>query len=169
MGTTAPRDVLLDMLSPVVEQAGFDLEDVSVTPAGKRRVVRVIVDKDGGVALDDIASVSRPVSDALDSTDALGDVPYVLEVSSPGVDRPLREPRHWRRARGRVVKVILAGGGEVTGRVVESSDSAAVLEPAPGQQREVDYADVARAHVQVEFSSSVPTDEDDNDTSDGEA
>ncbi len=101
------RADLLDLLAPVVAAAGYDLEDVTVTAAGRRSLVRVIVDADEGVDLDGVADVSRAVSNALDDGDAFAG-PFVLEVSSPGVDRPLTEPRHWRRARGRLVTV--AGG-----------------------------------------------------------
>ena len=84
----------------------MDLESVRVSVAGRRRLLRVVVDSDHGVSLDDAADVSRDVSAALlDATDVIGDVPYTLEVSSPGVDRPLTEPRHWRRAAGRLVRV----------------------------------------------------------------
>jgi ribosome maturation factor RimP len=99
------------LLAPVVRAAGLDLESVRVGTAGRRRLLRVIVDADSGVSLDDIALVSREVSARLDGTGAMGDAPYTLEVSSPGVDRPLTEPRHWRRAAGRLVRVPLAGPG----------------------------------------------------------
>src|SRR4051812_39024854 len=101
-GRSAPleRDRLLDVLSPVVREVGYDLEDVTVTAAGRRSLVRVIVDADGGIDLDAVAEVSRVVSDVLDEKGDGFAGPYVLEVSSPGVDRPLTEPRHWRRAEG---------------------------------------------------------------------
>ena len=91
---------LAGVIRPVVAAAGMDLESVRVTVAGRRRLLRVVVDSDYGVSLDDAALVSREVSAALDATNVMGDVPYTLEVSSPGVDRPLTEPRHWRRAAG---------------------------------------------------------------------
>ena len=97
------------LLEPIVRAAGMDLESVRVGSAGRRRLLRVIVDADGGVSLDDIALVSREVSARLDATGAMGEAPYTLEVSSPGVDRPLTLPRHWRRAVGRLVRVPLAG------------------------------------------------------------
>ena len=100
---------LAGLIKPVVAAAGLDLESVRVTVAGKRRLLRVIVDSDHGVSLDAAADVSREISVLLDASNALGDVPYTLEVSSPGVDRPLTEPRHWRRARGRLVRVKVAG------------------------------------------------------------
>ena len=99
------------LLAPVMRAVGLDLESVRIGTAGRRRLLRVIVDADGGVSLDDIALVSREVSARLDGTGAMGDAPYTLEVSSPGVDRPLTEPRHWRRAAGRLVRVPLAGPG----------------------------------------------------------
>ena len=110
--TATPR--VLALLAPVVSSAGYDLEDLGVTAAGRRSVVRVVVDRDGGIDLDDVADVSRTVSDALDALDeaepdALG-ATYVLEVTSPGVDRPLTEPRHWRRNVGRLVTATLADG-----------------------------------------------------------
>ena len=155
---SAARQRLLDVLAPVVADGGHDLEDVAVAKAGRRSVVRVVVDKDGGVSLDDVADVSRAVSEALDALDAaepgvLGGS-YVLEVTSPGVDRPLTEPRHWRRSAGRLVRAALHDGGTVTGRVVEADADAAgaVVLEVDGAQRSLAYADVARGTVQVEFS-----------------
>src|SRR3954465_3991900 len=101
------RQRVRDVLEPVVAGAGYDLEDVHVTAAGRRSVVRVVVDRDGGLDLDAVAEVSRVVSGVLDETDGTGEAPYTLEVTSPGVDRPLTEPRHWRRAAGRLVRVAL--------------------------------------------------------------
>lgn len=142
---------LTGVLAPVVSATGLDLEGVEVTPAGRRRVVRVVVDRDGGVDLDDIATASHAISAALDEGDVLGAQPYVLEVTSPGVDRPLTEPRHWRRARGRLVRAVLAGGEVVTGRVLDAGEGAATLEVAGGP-REIGYTAVTSARVEVEFS-----------------
>ena len=89
---------LAGLIEPVVAAAGMDLESVRMSVAGKRRLLRIIVDSDHGVSLDETADVSRDISTLLDANNALGDAPYTLEVSSPGVDRPLTEPRHWRRA-----------------------------------------------------------------------
>src|SRR5215469_15377927 len=102
-----PAD-LARVLEPVVREAGMDLESVRVSPAGRRRLLKLVVDADGGAALDQIAEVSREVSVRLDASGVMGEVPYTLEVSSPGVDRPLTEPRHWRRAQGRLVSAPLA-------------------------------------------------------------
>jgi ribosome maturation factor RimP len=147
MSSAVSRDRVREVLTPVVSAAGFDLEDVAVTSAGRRHVVRVVVDRDGGLDLDAVAEVSRVVSATLDETNATGAAPYTLEVTSPGVDRPLTLPRHWRRARGRLVK---AAGG-VTGRVVDAGDDLVRLE-IDGETREIPYADLGAGHVQVEFS-----------------
>ena len=141
---------LAGLIKPVVAAAGLDLESVRMTVAGKRRLLRVVVDSDQGVSLDHAADVSREVSAALDASNALGDVPYTLEVSSPGVDRPLTEPRHWRRARGRLVRVKVAGEGSVEGRLL-TADADGVTLGLPGGERRFPYADVGAGSVQVEF------------------
>jgi ribosome maturation factor RimP len=151
MGGASNRDSLMKILEPVVLARGFDLEEVVVTPAGKRRVLRVVVDKDGGVDLDDIAGVSTAVSATLDETDAMGAVPYVLEVTSPGVDRPLTLPRHWRRAAERLVQVGIAGVGDRTGRVLSADDDAVLLD-VDGTEQRVVWADLGNGHVQIEFN-----------------
>ncbi|WP_289850429.1 ribosome maturation factor RimP [Actinoallomurus purpureus] len=145
------RAALMRLLEPVVAGAGFDLEDVIVTPAGKRRQVRVIVDADGGISLDGVADVSREISALLDDSDEMGSGPYVLEVTSPGVDRPLTQPRHWRRAVGRLVRATLSEDGEITGRVTSADDTTVVLD-GDGQERRLGYDELTRGLVQVEFN-----------------
>jgi ribosome maturation factor RimP len=141
---------LAGVIRPVVAAAGMDLESVRVTVAGRRRLLRVVVDSDHGVSLDDAAIVSRDVSAALDATDVMGEVPYTLEVSSPGVDRPLTEPRHWRRAAGRLVRVKAGAAGTVEGRVLEA-DAEGVTMEADGAKRRFAYGDLGAGAVQVEF------------------
>ncbi|TDC00626.1 ribosome maturation factor RimP [Micromonospora fluostatini] len=166
---TTRRNRLRTVIEPVVAGAGYDLEDLSVSRAGRRHVVRVIVDADGGINLDAVAEVSRAVSAALDDAEAAGgDIvagEYQLEVSSPGVDRPLTLPRHWRRNVGRLVKVTVrsvaavpgqraeqpAGDRQVTGRVVEADDERVVLETDAGRA-EYGHAELGPGRVQVEFS-----------------
>jgi ribosome maturation factor RimP len=145
----AARRQLTELLAPVVDAAGYDLEDVTVTQAGRRSLVRVIVDADGGVDLDGVAQVSRAVSDALDTGDQFAG-PYVLEVSSPGVDRPLSEPRHWRRAAGRLVKVD-ADGAPLAGRVLDTDDAGVTLD-VDGTKRHITWSALGRGKVQVEFN-----------------
>jgi ribosome maturation factor RimP len=150
--TVGPADdrKLAGLIEPVVSAAGMDLESVRVSVAGRRRLLRVVVDSDHGVSLDEAADVSRDVSALLDASDALGDVPYTLEVSSPGVDRPLTEPRHWRRARGRLVRVKVTGEGPVEGRVL-AADADGVTLGLPAGERRFPYGDMGAGSVQVEF------------------
>ena len=151
MAMADTRDRLAAELTGPIGLLGLDLEAVDLTSAGKRRVLRVAIDKDGGVTMDDIADATREVSRVLDDTDLMGRQAYTLEVSSPGVDRPLTLPRHWRRNTGRLVKVTFAEGGEqLTGRVTETDDDGAVLD-VEGTERRLEYAEVKKAKVQIEF------------------
>ena len=140
------------VLTPVIEQAGFDLEEISVIGAGRRSVVRVVVDSDDGVDLDAVATVSRAVSGVLDDDGAADLIPgaYQLEVTSPGVDRPLTAPRHWRRAIDRLVEVEV-GGVKLTGRVL-SADTDGVVLAVDGADRPLTWADLGPGRVQIEFS-----------------
>jgi len=150
--TAGPVDdrKLAGLIEPAVAAAGMDLETVRMTVAGRRRLLRITVDSDNGVSLDDAADVSREISALLDANNTLGDVPYTLEVSSPGVDRPLTQPRHWRRARGRLVKVKVTGEGSLEGRVLAADADGVTLDLASGERR-FPYADLGAGSVQVEF------------------
>lgn len=141
---------LAGLIRPVVAAAGMDLESLRLTVAGRRRLLRVVVDSDHGVSLDDAAEVSREVSATLDAADVMGDVPYTLEVSSPGVDRPLTEPRHWRRAAGRLVKAKAGTAGTVQGRVL-AADADGVTLDISGGKRTFAYGDLGAGTVQIEF------------------
>lgn len=145
------RDDVRRVADPVVRAAGLDLEDVSISPAGRRSVVRVVVDGDDGLDLDLVADVSRAVSEALDESDVFGSTPYVLEVTSPGVDRPLTAARHWRRALRRLVAVELVDGDLLTGRLVETDSASARLD-VDGTVHEIELGQVRTARVQVEFA-----------------
>ena len=129
----------------------LDVEAVEITPAGKRRILRIAVDKDGGVTLDDVADATRQISSVLDESDAMGEQPYTLEVTSRGVDRPLTLPRHWRRNADRLVKVTTTDGETLEGRIATSDDGAVCIDVA-GTIREIAYADITRALVQIEFN-----------------
>ncbi|GAA4399594.1 ribosome maturation factor RimP [Ornithinibacter aureus] len=163
--TTA--DGIRPTVQDAVEGIGLVLEDVAVTPAGRRRVVKVLVDRDPGpqdvadeptdpLTLDEVADATRAVSDALDASDLMGEQPYTLEVSSPGVGRPLTLPRHFRRNVGRLVTAT-HDGQEVTGRVLRASGTDVTLDiPAtrstPSRTQTLAYAGLERAAVQVEFA-----------------
>jgi len=149
------KDQIFALLAPVVARYDLELESVDVVPSGRRRLLRLVVDGDGpqgaGPLLDDIAEATKAVSAALDTSDVVGDHPYTLEVSSRGIGRPLELPRHWRRNAGRLVAVTLVDGESLVGRVVESGETATVLD-LDGIPRTIAYADVAKALVQVELN-----------------
>lgn len=146
----AREQQVAEIAAPIAAARGADVEYVSIRRAGRRSVVVIAVDADGGITLDDIADLTPDISEALDAADVMGETPYTLEVSSPGVHRPLTLPRHWRRAAGRLVRVQRADGSTLTGRVVSSDDSNAGLH-VDGADVVVPYADVTKAVVQVEF------------------
>jgi len=145
------RDRLSEVLIAPLATVGLDVEAIDLTPAGKRRVLRVAVDKDGGVTMDDIADATREVSRLLEDSDVMGEHPYTLEVTSPGTERPLTLPRHWRRNERRLVKVTVNDGDTFIGRIVGSDEQGATLE-VDGDKREVVYADVAKARIEIEFN-----------------
>ena len=150
----ATRQALLSGLAVPLSEMGVDLEDVEVSRAGRRELVRVVVDRDGGVDLDLVAAVSSRVSELLDSPPLAGavDGPFVLEVTSPGVDRPLTQTRHWRRAVDRLVRVEVRDGSVVEGRIVDVPDDVTVDLVVDGERRSVAREEIARAVVQVEFN-----------------
>jgi ribosome maturation factor RimP len=176
-----------EQIRPTVEGplAGLGLlvEDVAVTPAGRRRLVRIWIDRalqpDGAdvtaptpsLTLDEVADATRVVSDALDDADVMGEQPYTLEVTSPGVDRPLTQPRHFQRNVTRLVTLTPLEGEPVTGRIVRAGESDLTIEvPAvkkqPARTQDFRYADLSRAVVQVEFSRGPAEGDDDTDISD---
>ncbi|MDP5183101.1 ribosome maturation factor RimP [Blastococcus sp. BMG 814] len=176
-------DRLTGWIRPVVTEAGYDLEELVVTPAGRRSVVRVVVDRDAGITLDDIAEVSRAVSDVLDrNDDGMGRTPYVLEVTSPGVDRPLTEPRHWHRNTGRLVAVGVGPAGateQLTGRITAVDEDGVILaveakgkpgaKKRPPQPRRVPWAELGAGRVQVEFGRADPLDDSTDDIAEHDA
>ena len=153
---TSQASAVRAAVAPVVEALGLDLEDIDVQAAGKRRRVSVVVDRDGGIDLDGLAEASRAVSEALDASDAMGDDAYTLEVTSPGVDRPLTLPRHWRRNARRRVRAHLADGSIREGRIREADDDGVTLatDSSSGTESEdlrIQWSDLDRGEVQVEF------------------
>ncbi len=158
MAIDQTRERLVSELTPHLLQMGLDLEAVEVTPAGRRRILRIAVDKDGGVTMDDVAEATKEVSRFLDASDTMGEQPYTLEVTSPGVDRPLTLPRHWRRNGGRLVKVATRDGRTSVGRIVSADEAHATLE-VDGAQQTVGLDDVATARIQIEFNRPRDTEE----------
>ncbi|GGT39700.1 ribosome maturation factor RimP [Streptomyces kurssanovii] len=155
--STTQSERLRGLLEPLVSAAELDLEEIEVSRAGRRRMLRIIVDSDEGVELDACAELSRAISEKLDETDAMGEGEYVLEVSSPGADRPLTERRHFVRATGRLVKLQLKEGGDLVARLLTVDDEGLDLE-VPGVKgrkptaRRVAFDDIVKARVELEFN-----------------
>ena len=158
--------VVRSLVEGPLSAVGLVVEDVTVSPAGRRSVVRIAVDRSlaalpaaddsspvAPLSLDDVADATRVVDGVLDSAAELGSAPYVLEVSSPGLSRPLTERRHWLRARGRLVEVSVVDGDPVTGRLREVTDDGPVLDAvqAGGAGVTLPWGSVRRGQVQVEF------------------
>ena len=147
-------ELIASAIAPLLRTENLDLEALEITPVGKRRVIRVLIDGDGGISLDQVADVSKAVSaelDRLDESGSLGQTPYVLEVSSPGVDRPLTLARHWRRNISRLVSCSMLDGSTVLGRIIAIDEDSAQLQ-VEGVERSIRYEDVKKAHVEIEFN-----------------
>ncbi len=143
---------LTELLNPVVTRAGFVLEEVTVTPVGKRRLVSVVIDRENSnPSLDEVTVVSKEISVILDTYSQMGEMPFTLEVTTPGVDRPLTLPRHWKKNIGRLVKITPKQGDKFIGRILEVSDNQVKLE-LEKELLTVDLVDVSRAQIEVEFN-----------------
>ncbi|MFD4947079.1 ribosome maturation factor RimP [Streptomyces sp. NPDC058239] len=155
--STTQSERLRGLLEPLVSAEQLDLEEIEVSRAGRRRVLRITVDSEEGVELDTCAELSRAISEKLDETDAMGEGEYVLEVSSPGADRPLTEHRHYVRATGRLAKLHLREGDELVARILAVDEEGLDLE-VPGVKgrkptsRRVAFDEITKARVEIEFS-----------------
>lgn len=143
---------LTELLTPAVTRAGFVLEEVTVTPVGKRRLVAVVVDcEDRNPSLDEVTVVSKEVSAILDNYTQMGEMPFTLEVTTPGIDRPLTLGRHWKKNIGRLVKITPKTGEKYIGRIASVKDNAVTIE-MKGKESEISFADISRAQIEVEFN-----------------
>lgn len=143
---------IAELLSPVITRAGFVLEEVSVTPAGKRRIVSVVIDREeSNPSLDEVTLVSKEVSAILDDYSQLGSMPFTLEVTTPGVDRPLTQPRHWRKNIGRLVKVTPIEGEKYIARIKSVSNEGVILD-FQDEESTVNFSDIRRAVIEIEFN-----------------
>ena len=158
----AMRDRIEVELGDPLRVLGLDIEAVDITPAGKRRILRIAVDKDGGVTLDEVAEATREVNRVLDDSDVMGEQPYTLEVTSRGVDRPLTLPRHFARNVGRLVTVTLDDESKVAGRITRADAQTVQVTPEQGGKKagaavdaepaRLNYTSITGAKVQVEFT-----------------
>ncbi|MFM8620894.1 MAG: ribosome maturation factor RimP [Candidatus Nanopelagicaceae bacterium] len=143
----ALKDQIFQLVEPLVIKSGLVLEEVQVQTPGKNRFVTVIVDSETGLNLDQVTDASRLIGEAMDSAPFMGETPYTLEVTSPGVDRPLTAPRHWRKNVNRLVKIVKLDGDVCKGRITSSSEDEVVLDCCT-----VAFADIKRATVEIEFN-----------------
>jgi ribosome maturation factor RimP len=151
----ALKDQISELVTPAVSDLGFYLEDVHVATPGSHRIVTCIVDGDASLNLDQVTSVSRVISELLDEAPFMGETPFTLEVTSPGVDRPLTQPRHFAKNVDRLLKIIKLDGSEVTGRILSNTDEDVTLTVTVKKEtieEVITLADIKRAVVEIEFN-----------------
>lgn len=151
----ALKDQISELLTPAVLEAGFYLEDIHVATPGSHRIITCIVDGDSSLNLDQVTSVSRVISELLDVAPFMGETPFTLEVTSPGVDRPLTLPRHFAKNHDRLLKVIRNDGSEINGRIKANSDESVTLTVMVKKQAHdevVAISDIKKALVEIEFT-----------------
>jgi ribosome maturation factor RimP len=153
---TEVSPTVVSTVAEVLAARALELYDVEVAGAGKARVVRVLVAAPGGVDLDAIASASEVVSAALDAPDLARDLPgpYALEVSSPGLERPLRTPSHYRGAVGETVSVKRADQPRLRGTLTSVDDDGITLADASGDEHRIAFGDVVQARTVFEWGDS---------------
>ena len=145
----ALKDQIAELVTPALSQAGFYLEDVQVATPGKHRIITVIVDGDTSLNLDQVTAATKAISELLDTAPFMGDTPFTLEVTSPGVDRPLTLARHWRKNVDRKVRIVFNDGKDATGRIVEASETHVTLSEPDAT---FSFADMKRAYIEIEFN-----------------
>jgi ribosome maturation factor RimP len=151
----ALKDQVSELISPALHQAGYFLEDVNIVSPGQHRIVTVIVDGESGLNLDQVTVASKLVSELLDAASVLGETPFTLEVTSPGIDRPLTLPRHFAKNVDRLLKVTKNDGVVVMGRIRSNTEIDVTLEVAEKKEVKevtVALADIKRATVEIEFN-----------------
>jgi ribosome maturation factor RimP len=151
----ALKDQISELITPALHQAGYFLEDVNIVSPGQHRIVTVIVDGESGLNLDQVTVASKLVSELLDEAPFMGETPFTLEVTSPGIDRPLTLPRHFAKNVDRLLKVTKNDGVVVTGRIRSNTEIDVTLEVAEKKEVKevtVALADIKRATVEIEFN-----------------
>jgi ribosome maturation factor RimP len=140
------KEEISAVITPALKSLGFYLEDITITSAGKRSMLTVIVDADTHLSLDQVTAATKAIGELVEGIQSLGDTPFTLEVTSPGIDRPLTKPRHWRKNIDRLIKVILLDGKEVKGRIKDASELSATVD-----QQVILFTDIKRAILEIEF------------------
>jgi len=133
-------------ITPALSDLGFYLEDITITSAGRRSMITVIVDGDTHLSLDQVTVATKAISEIVENIQSLGQAPFTLEVTSPGLDRPLTKPRHWRKNIDRLVKIVLLDGKEIKGRVKDATEISATVD-----EQVVKFSDIKRATLEIDF------------------
>ena len=140
------NDEISAAIRPIIEATGNYLEELSITSAGKVKILTVIIDSDAHLNLDQVTAVTKEISEVIEALPELGDGAFTLEVTSPGLDRPLTKPRHWRKNLDRLVKIIMTSGQEITGRIGEATETTVLVD-----SEKVSFEDIKRAVLEIEF------------------
>ncbi len=151
----ALKDQISELVTPALSQAGYFLEDINIVTPGQHRIVTVIVDGESALNLDQVTVASKLISELLDEATFMGETPFTLEVTSPGIDRPLTLPRHFAKNLTRLLKVVKTDGEVVTGRIASNTDADVTLtvtEKKTTKDVVVALADIKRATVEIEFN-----------------
>lgn len=151
----ALKDQVSEFISPALHQAGYFLEDVNIVSPGQHRILTVIVDGESALNLDQVTVASKLVSELLDEATFMGDTPFTLEVTSPGIDRPLTLPRHFAKNVDRLLKVTKTDGSVISGRILSNTDidvSLTVTEKKVVRETTIPLNDIKRAQVEIEFN-----------------
>jgi ribosome maturation factor RimP len=151
----ALKDQISEHITPALHKAGYFLEDVNLVSPGQHRIVTVIVDGESALNLDQVTVASKLVSELLDEATFMGETPFTLEVTSPGIDRPLTLPRHFAKNVDRLLKVTKTDGVVVTGRILANTDSdltLSVTEKKDVKEVVISLGDIKRAQVEIEFN-----------------
>ena len=140
------KEQVLAVITPAIESLGFYIEDITITSAGKRSMLTVIVDGDTHLSLDQVTVATKAISELVENLPTLGNNPFTLEVTSPGLDRPLTKPRHWRKNQDRLIKIVLTDGKEIKGRIKDSNEASVTV-----NEQIINFSDIKRATLEVEF------------------
>jgi ribosome maturation factor RimP len=140
------KEEISAVITPALSDLGFYLEDITITSAGRRSMLTVIVDGDTHLSLDQVTVATKAISEIVENIQSLGQAPFTLEVTSPGLDRPLTKPRHWRKNIDRLVKIVLLDGKEIKGRVKDATEISATID-----EQVIKFSDIKRATLEIEF------------------
>lgn len=140
------KEEISAVITPALASIGFYLEDLTITSAGRRSIITVIIDGDSHLSLDQVTVATKAISELIENISNLGDNSFTLEVTSPGLDRPLTKPRHWQKNIDRLVRVIMLDTKEIKGRIKSANNDSVLID-----ENNIFFVDIKRATLEVEF------------------